>query len=188
MKRIIQLMALITLIGFKGATAQNSAGEGHSVAVSIPEIAILDIEGKNGIEDINLAVNADDLEAGKVLKVLKRNASLWLNYTSIIASSGNQRNISVSADNIPDVDGLQLKLKTFAANNNGDGTLGATEGLIFPSVIPTNIITGIGSAYTGNGWKKGHKLKYILKFVGDFADLNVEDVNSTVTLTYTITD
>jgi hypothetical protein len=184
---IIRTIILITL-AFSGLSYAQDNTQSSNVAISIPEIAILDIENEN-TTDINFNLNADGLEGGKIFKVRKNNASLWLNYTSVVSESGNQRSISVQAENLPTIDGMVVKVQALPFREGfGGGDLGTPTGTITPNEVPTELVTNIGSAYTGNGQRKGHRLRYKLRFNGDFADLNVEDAASTITMTYTITD
>ncbi len=187
MKKITLLSAFVSVLGIGTAFAQDNAAQSHNVAISIPEIAILDIE-TTGAENVTFALDADGLEAGSEFIIDEENADLWINYTSVVAASGNTRSISISADNVPEIEGLTLKVIASAHAGNGGGTVGAPTAIVTPSATPADIITGIGSAFTGNGNSNGHNLTYHLDFNGDFADLNVDQAGMNIEMTYTITD
>jgi hypothetical protein len=187
MKKSTLLFAFAAALGINALFAQDTDEQSHNVAISIPEIAILDIETTENA-DVTFALDANGLEAGEEFVIDEENSDLWINYTSVVAASGNQRNITVESNSVPSIDGLTLKVVASAHSGNGGGTIGSPTAIVQPSSTPANIITGIGSAYTGDGNTNGHNLTYHLDFNGDFADLNVSDAASTISMTYTITD
>lgn len=187
MKKSTLLFAFATVLGATTLFAQDTDEQSHNVAISIPEIAILDIETTDNA-DISFALDAAGLEAGEEFVIDEENSDLWLNYTSVVTASGNQRSITVESNSVPSITGLTLKVVAAAHAGSGGGSLGAPTAIVTPSATPADIITGIGSAYTGDGNANGHNLTYHLDFTGDFADLNVADAASTISMTYTISD
>jgi len=169
------------------APTQNTDVPSHNVAISIPEIAILDIETTENA-DVTFELNADNLEAGQEFIINESNSDLWINYTSVVIAAATQRFITVESNSVPSIAGLTLKVIASAHAGIGGGTVGAPTAIVTPSSTPANIITEIGSAFTGNGNSNGHNLTYHLDFTGDFADLNVSDAASTIAITYTILD
>jgi len=79
---------------------------------------------------------------------------------------------------------------TPAIGFGGGGTFGSPA--IPPSTpLTTNvldIITGIGSAYTGNGPNKGHILLYGLEITSGGYGLLKHDASTSLTVTYTLSD
>ncbi len=188
MNKVTLLSAFVATLGLGTAFAQSDEDfQTHNIAISIPEIAILDIE-TTGSENVTFALNADNLEAGAEFIVDEENSDLWINYTSIVAVAGNERSISITADDVPEIDGFTLKVIAAEYSGSGEGTLGDPTTIVTPSESPTDIITGIGSAFTGDGNSNGHNLTYYLDFDGDFADLNVDDAGMNIEIKYTITD
>jgi len=187
MKKSTLLFAFATALGATTLFAQDIEKQSHNVAISIPEIAILDIETTDNA-NVTFALNANNLEAGQEFIIDESNSDLWINYTSVVAAATTERSITVESSSVPSIDGLTLKVIASAHAGNGGGNVGAPTAIVTPSVVPTNIITGIGSAFTGNGNSSGHNLTYHLDFTGDFADLNVTDAASTISMTYTIMD
>jgi len=187
MKKTAQLFGFVAAFGITGLYAQDVSTQSHNVAISIPVIAILDIESTAG-ENVSFALNADGLEAGAEFIIDEENSDLWINYTSIVPAVASARTITVHSDNAPTITGLTLKVVASAHTGVGGGNFGTPTAIVTPSAIPTDIITGIGSAFTGNGNSNGHNLTYHLDFNGDFADLNVASAFMTINMTYTITD
>ncbi len=187
MKKSTLLLAFALGIGIKLVSAQDVSTKQHNVNISIPEIAILDIESTNAA-NISFALDASGLEAGDQFIIDEENNDLWINYTSLVSAIASQRDISITAANLPTITGLTVTVVASAHSGIGGGNLGTPSAVVTPSTIPTNIITGIGSAFTGDGNANGHNLTYYLDFTGDFGDLNVATGASAISMTYTITD
>lgn len=195
MKKSILTTALFTMT-LLAANAQDKSTDNHKVKFEIPEIALLDIESSNKTNDITLTVEAPT-EAGE--SVVLDNAydrSLWLNYTSIVnknsSSKDNNRNVAVKISDGKVPGGLNLNVEAQSASSDGKGDKGKSVGTTLTLTSnDQDIITGIGSCYTGNGEGKGHQLVYSLELAkeGDaFGELD-NDLNDTeITITYTISD
>ncbi|HDR52697.1 MAG TPA: hypothetical protein ENN90_13945 [Mariniphaga anaerophila] len=187
MKKLSVIIATV-LFSFGVANAQTDSNEAsHGVEITIPTVAIIDIEGPNGESPtINLTPSIDGLEAGAAVNFSSAtNNDLWLNYTSIVKSN-QKRNITASIDgNLPA--GVSLKVKAGTDASLGNGAAGSPESEITLESTAKNVITGIGSAYTGEGYKNGHQLTYTLDMADEsYAKLVAADYN--VTVTYTITE
>lgn len=85
--------------------------------------------------------------------------------------------------------GMVLKVTAGAAAGSGDGTLGGTAGVVTLDGTAQNVVTAIGSCYTGDGTTNGHQLTYALELDagGNYADLDINDA-TTLEITYTLTD
>ncbi len=187
MKRTSVLFAFAIVFGISSLYAQDADFQTHNVSISIPNIAILDIETTDD-QDVLFNLDASGLDAGSEFIIDEENSDLWINYTSILGASGNQRSITVQSSEVPSIDGLTLKVIASSHSGTGGGSMGVPTTLVTPSVNPQNIITGIGSSFTGNGNSNGHQLTYHLDFTGDFADLNADLASAVITMTYTIID
>jgi len=186
MKKTSLLFACATVLGLGTAVAQSS--QAHNVAISIPQIAILDIE-TSGDANVSFAVSADGLEAGSALVIDEENSDLWINYTSVVQGQASVRTVTVeTGTQETTIAGLVLKVEASAHSGSGGGQYGTPTAIVTPTDLPQNIITGIGSSFTGNGASNGHNLTYHLDFTGNFEDLNLDDANMTIEMTYTITD
>ena len=186
MKKITLTLATV-LIFFGLGFAQNDKGEAaHAVVINIKSHALVDVESEKGeAQYINLSPEAPK-EAGLGLDFSKAtDNSLWLNYSSIVKQK-QTRIVSVSMkEKMPE--GIELYLTASKDVGEGKGKLGeAYQDGQKLSANGIKLVTGIGSCYTGSGYKKGHNLKFALKMDEDkYGELITEDYK--VEVIYTIT-
>ncbi|MCY1720286.1 hypothetical protein OU798_08020 [Prolixibacteraceae bacterium Z1-6] len=190
MKKLSLIIATVLVLGVaKISKAQvDSESASHGVSFEVPQIAILDIEGGENIE-LNLGTIVEEAGDGIDLSGVT-NDQLWLNYTVLTGTGQNGRaqeqKIYVSIDNA--IPGINLMLKVGADEGAGAGANGTpsnSSAIVVDDEASTEIISGIGSSYTGDGTNKGHNLAYSLE-VGDFEELVAG--SHSVTVTYTFTD
>ncbi|WP_294210026.1 hypothetical protein [uncultured Chryseobacterium sp.] len=169
--------------------AQDTNTDTHTVGITIPEVALVDIEPA-ATKNITLGFTAPT-EAGLPITATGSNSTLWLNYSSIKSSTDATRNVSVRLDAL--IPGIDILVTAAAATGAGGGTLGTSAGQITLSAADQTIISGIGSAYTGDGANNGHNLTYALASgsgtgtVASYADLQAT-TSAVATVTYTISD
>ncbi len=184
-------MAVQVVVPSSGDTDTKEAS--HNVGITIPTVAIVDIEEEGGSEagTITLKPDVSSLEAGSAVDFsTATDNSLWLNYTSIVTGNSNSssREITVELDNENNLPaGVSIKLQAGNAASTGKGTKGTpVSGGVTLSEDAQNLITGIGSCYTGSGFENGHQLTYTLNMDNDeYADLMAKSYE--VQVTYTIT-
>ncbi|GAB3420082.1 hypothetical protein [Niabella aquatica] len=166
--------------------AQDTQTDNHTIGITIPEVALVDIE-PGASKNITMNFTAPT-EAGLPLTAPSANSTLWLNYSSIKSSGDPTRNITVKLTAL--VPGVDIKVTAAAAAAAGDGTFGTPSAQLTLSLSDQAIISGIGSAYTGDGANNGHNLTYDVAFgsgsTASYADL--EATSATATVTYTISD
>lgn len=180
----ILLTAVLLLIA-SATFAQDTNVDSHTVTIGIPQVALLDLESAT-----ELAVTLDGTaptEAGEKVVFNASNNDLWINYTSIKSTANPSRGISVQITDGTVPAGLQLTVEAASYSGSGAGTTGTSAGSIKLSSSAQNLITGIGSAYTGNGTSNGHNLTYSLTQVGEYADLDFDNSSSLI-ITYTLSD
>lgn len=160
--------------------------DSHTIGITIPEVALVDIES-SGSKNITMDFTAPT-EAGLPIVAPTNNTALWLNYSSIKSTTDVTRTISVKLDAL--IAGVDIKVTAGAAASTGDGTKGTPSSQLTLTAADQTIISGIGSAYTGNGASNGHNLTYELAFgttgAASYADLQAS--SNTATVTYTISD
>lgn len=179
---------LLTSVGFL-TFAQDSKIASHTVQIVIPEVALLDLE-TSGSSSITVTA-VSPTEAGNPLDfTTATNSNLWINYSSIVGSSSDpSRTVSanITTGTIPG--GVDLKVVAASDAGQGSGTVGTTASALTLSSSAQTLISGIGSAYTGNGTSKGHNLTYTLAAKsGDYANIDFDDSPASVTVTYTLSD
>ncbi len=174
-----------------GANAQaDDADDAHDITTDVPEVALLDIETGGANTTISLGPTAPT-EAGEPLDFSgATDNSLTLNYSSTIAS-GTLRSVTAAITNGTVPAGSDLKVTAAAHTGTGGGTLGSSAGQITLDGTATDVLTGIGSSYTGDGNANGHVLTYVLdaQAVANYGNIvHNNGGTNTVTVTYTITD
>lgn len=191
MKRLNYPLALsIVLIAVSAnVKAQDKNFDNHTIAITIPKVALVDIEPAAS-KNLTLVFTAPT-EAGLPLTAPTPNSTLWLNYSSIKSQADLTRNVTVKLAAL--VPGVDIKVTAAAATGSGGGTLGTPSAQLILSAADQTIITGIGSAYTGDGANNGHNLTYALNYgsaagsVASYSDLSATTTAS-ATVTYTISD
>ena len=184
----ISLTLAVALAAGTFAFAQDDQDDNHQISFSIPATSILDIEGPGGNNSINFTPEAIT-EAGNAFDFNLSDNSLWLNYSNIKPDADGTRKVTVGMTNALPT-GMSLTVTAGADAGNGQGVKGTPSGsaITLADGSTSTIITGIGSAFTGNGVSSGHQLTYNLSFdEEDFSTLSA-DLNQSVTITYTIAD
>lgn len=197
MKKVTLILTAIFILGVSNIS--NAMGDSdtetdnHKVRFNIPSFALLDIEASGeeaNISGIELTVAAPT-EAGEGLDLTNASDnSLWLNYSILKVNRGSNKKVTVQLDQ--DItSGLLLKLTAAGATNTGKGNKPNATGTLSLTSTSQDLITGIKSAYTGQGVNKGYQLTYKLEEDPNVTDANYSNIfsgNVEVTVTYTITD
>ena len=208
----LTITAILIFAGAATLRAQNPTGGDtdeatHNVTVNIPMFALVDVE--DGGADIILTPGISN-EAGSPLDFSVASASDnsgYLNYTSVVGSSdgnnvdyyGNgegsgdvsERRITVVTNGALNGTGVALQLVAASDAGGGAGQVGSPVAVLPLSSTTQNLITGIGSCYTGDGTSSGHNLTYSLVQTQDANGVDYGALSSgsyDVTITYTITD
>src|SRR5690606_33169742 len=145
--RILPAM-LIAMTWGVGAQAQvDDSDDSHTITVTIPPVAILDIE-TTATKNFSLGP-AVPTEAGNPLDDSATNNTLWLNYSFIPSGQGGTASITVQTDAV--IPGMDINVEAAAAAAaNGDGQKGTPTGVITLSSTGAQvIIEDIGASYTG---------------------------------------
>lgn len=196
MKKKVQNLAY-AVIAIVGLGLQSSYGQtdtktdNHTIGITIPEVALLDIE-LAASKNITMAFTAPSpSEAGNPIVAPTDNTALWLNYSSIVTASGLDatRKVTVYADVL--IPGIDIKVTAGADAGAGAGTKGTPSSqLTLTAGVATaqDIITGIGSCWTDTGASKGHQLTYSLGLTSAATYSSLRAGTTTVTVTYTLSD
>lgn len=184
MKKII--LSIVAFVAFWGvAVAQDINTASHTINLTVPEVAIIDIEPAASTS-INMAVTAPT-EAGNPLVWTSTNNTLWLNFSSTVSTGSKTRKVQVSATGIPS--GITLKVAT-TSNSGGTGKGNRGTGVTTPFAISTtaaDLVSGIKTSYTGDGSGNGYQLTYSLVEPADADYSTLYSGSNAITVTYTIT-
>ncbi len=179
-----KLGLLFTMVGAAfllttNVMAQDTGEAGEAVTYSLPAMKILDIEGT--APSLTFAAPA---EAGTAVEPVTDNAS-WLNYTSVIATgTTNKVTCVLSGTAVPT--STVLKVTAAAHAGTGNGTYGTTANQVTLSTSAVDVITGIGSCWTGDGNLNGHQLTYEWSITSSAYAALVTAGAADITATYTI--
>ena len=180
-------LAIIAVLGFGfGASAQDTNIDFHTVTITIPEVALLDIE-LAGSKNITTTFTAPT-EAGEAIVAPTTGlGSLWLNYSSIVTASGldMSRTVSVKASGL--IAGTSLNVTAGVPVITGGGTGGSPVAITAITAADQTIISGIGSVWTGDGVNSGSNITYALTAPAASYGSLVAGTTA-VTVTYTLSD
>ncbi len=167
----------ILFISIKINVLAQSASASTNLGLSIPAIALLDIKTDNEI-----SFSAPNQSISTITP--ESTSNTWINYSSIVAAgSSNKITVNISGGTVPEQ--TSIKLSTAADAGHGGGNVGTPIHEVILSESPQDIITNIGSCFTGAGTNNGHQLSYAW-----IADANITENNNynnnAIELTYTI--
>jgi len=160
--------------------------DSHTVTITIPEVALLDLESTTGENGIELTAT-EPTKAGDKVVFNQTNSDLWINYSSIVGKKSTREvTVAITEGDVPA--GLELSVVAKDDVKKGEGTTGSAikDAIVLNDKKAVTIIEGVGSAYTGNGANKGHNLTYKIAQTGSYSDLKFGD--SSLTIMYTLTD
>jgi hypothetical protein len=186
-KKIVLLISLVVLF-FSFSTivpAQNNNKAEMSITLKIPAIALIDFV-VDGSQTITYSYSYSTPNQVEQIITPTTSDNTWLNYSSIVIDDlTNYITVHISSGSLP----ADVSLNVLIGNDvgAGDGIIGTSIGQIILSTFPQNIITNIGSCYTGRGIYKGHQLTYTWENPDSYNySLNYENGNA-IAVTYTIT-
>lgn len=157
----------------------------HKARVMIPEVAMLALHN-GGSQGVQFSVGAPNTAGDQVHLQSVDQSSVWLNYSSVVSPNQKRKVTATVLGNIPE--GIALKVKTGQNAQIGIGETGTSNGIIHLSNNPSDIISGIGSCYTGHGINKGQQLTYELEINNDQFYHNNELNDLRLSIVYTLTD
>ena len=160
--------------------AQDTGEAGQAVSYDMPAMKILALKGS--APSLTFVAPAN---AGAAIAAVT-NDSTWINYTSVVDSTSATNKVTVAISGTVPV-GTTLTVAAASDAGAGNGTVGSPAGTVTLSSTAQDLITSIGSCYTGDGDGSGHQLTYTWSANSDdYADI-VAGSGSDITATYTIT-
>jgi hypothetical protein len=178
----LKIIAIVSvfLFGSQLSYAQDGVSASHSILLTIPHVAMVDVEGGGSI---SLGLSSPN-EAGLGMGSSATNSSLWLNYSSTTnTSSSNSVMVKLDAA----IPGLDLKITASADASAGGGATGTPANTLTLSTTEQSLINNIGSCYTGDGTNKGHNITYSL-VANSYSLIEHNPTPGVITITFTITN
>ena len=194
MKLTKLFFAAVIVLSANASFAQDTNEASHTVTINIDEVALLDLEATDGTAIILKGTAPTEAGEAVTFGADATNATIWINYSSIVGSTTEPtRNVTVKITDGIIPAGLKLTVLAAADAGNGAGNVGVatSTATTLDDATDQEIISGVGSAYTGDGANSGHKLTYELDYETDAAtdygslDFDKSDV---LTITYTLSD
>ncbi|KJF44500.1 hypothetical protein [Draconibacterium sediminis] len=175
---------LLGLVLCRNASAQFDEKNVH-IGFSLPEVALMDVEYiGNGTIEFELLPAAESGGSPVIRQLTSQ--EFWINYSSALGKFSPDRSIvaQIAGGTVPE--GLELYILAADYSGNGEGKTGASAGKVLVGSDPRPIITGIGSAYTGNGIGNGHQLNFEI----DISQMEKVSASGShdFTILYTLTD
>jgi hypothetical protein len=171
---------IIAISSARKVSAQNTNVVQMPIVFSIPAIALVDFAGSDRRITFIAGKGAEQIITPSTLD------KTWINYSSIVdGNSTNSISVNLSSDNVP-VE-IRIKLDISPDAGAGAGKTGKPTGQIILTGYPQEIITGIGSCFTGRGTLKGHQLTYSWEWLPPY-DVDHSSIdNIEISVTYTVT-
>jgi len=145
-------VALLGAVVCSPAIGQTNAAT-HDLSLGMPEINLL--SSNSSTVNLELTTNV----AGEAVQSSISDSTARVKISSVVAGVQSRTlSASVSAGSVPA--GTQLRLVAKAPNANFGGTTGTLGSEATLSGSAANIITGIGSCFSGTGSDDGYVLKY----------------------------
>lgn len=179
MKKVVFLLGMMVVTMGLFTTkviAQTTAGE--AVTYTLPAMKLLALAGTApSLTFVTPAYGAAIADA--------TSSGSWLNYTSVVdAALTNKIQVKITGT-VPA--GTTLKVVAGSAAGTGDGTRGTSASAVTLNATDQDLITGIGSCYTGTGASSGANLTYTWSVTPTgYASLRSNAAASDITVTYTI--
>ena len=187
MKHLVIVILVSTIVSLALNTfAQNSAKQ--NIDIRIPEVALLGLVADNSNTSL-VHTKSNNVAENSVSFVNETDINLvWINYSSVKKAHSASRKITAFVQgDIPK--GIKLKVSASAASSDGKGQLGQPKGSTVLGEQPAEIISNIGSCYTGQGAQHGHSLIYSLDVDEKEAGLvALNSENITINIIYTLAD
>ena len=177
---VISITLLLSVIGFH-VTGQNTNTSTGTITLGLQEVSLIDANA-----DVSLVLTPQS--AGLAVKPSVKDSTARILISSVV-SAENTRDLSVAfSGTLPT--GTFLKLQAKNPNASFVGTAGTVAGEIeFNNTTSQNIVTGIGTCYSGTNADDGYKLVY--EFGTSATSENYADIRAVggtaITATYTLT-
>src|SRR5690554_6238044 len=161
----IHILFCFFILTAKSDAQTNSVN--HQIKVKIHEVALLSLE-TDSPETTETAINSNQTTANQaVTEQVARNNNIWINYSSVVRDGSHRRRVTASVQGeMPE--GCSLSVTTSASAGIGKGQHGKSAGKVYLSSEPVEIISDIGSCYTGKGIHNGHQISYQIELADNY--------------------
>ena len=186
MKKLTEIL-MIGLLAF-GLVGVGLAGSSdtHNLTITIPEIAELAIvEGSNGSTAITLAISNVTQAGEEYFPTDVTDNSLYLHYT-VLTSSDKKITAQITSGTVPTALDLTVEATVGSAGGGDQGT--SAGEVTLDGGTAQDLITSIGSCWTGTNNTDGANLTYTLKLESGHSRSELTPTSASLVVTYTITN
>ena len=176
---LILLLSFVLLFSRGMVTAQSKNTVEIPIVFTIPAIALVDFAGSDAHITFTSGNGAEQIITPSTLD------KTWINYSSIVeGKTTNIISVNLSSGYLPAE--VKINLDVGQDVGAGAGTTGKPIKQIALTPYPQEIITGIGSCYTGRGIQKGHQLTYSWEWMPpyDVDHSSIDKIEISVTYTF----
>jgi len=177
------LLVIIFLFGVYVVSAQDNRSASHTITILPPPMAMLQVESSTQVALTNNHQLQTTFERNN-----KRASSTKMTISSVVIQNTNTTRYiyaQITRGNLPV--GMQLKLQTVNQNQNAGEESGKTIQELVLSNYAKNVISGMGTCFTGNGNNAGFDLKYSVAQATN-QQTNYINAQNALTVTYTFSD
>lgn len=154
-------MLVIVLVLMAGLSAKAQTTTSHEIRTVVPKVALVNV-----VSDHPVHAEADASQPGTCLQTVRLNGNhpseCWINYTSVLDESRKPRKVIARVQKgLPR--GVKLVMETWPASGSSKGQTGMPISRTEITEQPVEIITGIGTSFTGKGTSNGHLVRLSLE-------------------------
>jgi len=177
----IHIVSLIALLCTENRiSAQNNVVE-MPIVLNIPTVSLIDFSGSERKIIFKSGSGAEQIITPSTI------GKTWLNYSSIVdGKSFNNISVQIRSGNLPTE--VDIMLEVSEDSGAGAGKTGLPVGRIKLTDFPQEIITGIGSCFTGRGEGKGHQLVFSWNWKPPYDKIYSNFDNIEIAVIYTLTN
>jgi len=187
MKKLTRIL-MIGLLAFGLVGVGLAASDTHNLTINIPSIALLSIVDATGTPNPTVALAISDvLQAGEEYFTSNvTDNTVYLRYT-VLTSAAKRITAQITTGTVPTYLDLTVVATIGIAGGGTQGTAAAEVTL--DGGLAQDVITGIGSCWTGINQGDGANLTYTLKMEGIHTqdELTALAAPANLVITYTIT-
>ena len=175
MKKFIFFIGMLGVFSILSVNVSAQATANHSIDMGIPEILLLSTK----VDPMNLVLTTGTAGAA----IAGGLDSSYVQVSSIRTDAGTHK-ITASIANVPAGTTVQVNTE-IPTNANQGGALGTGTSNIVLGTTAVDLVTAVGSCYTGTGFSDGYKLVYAwLVDLANYANIrSIAGGNALVTLT-----
>lgn len=151
--KIVVFFTVLFLLWSAHVMAVDTNVATSTLTLGVPEVSLL--RTSSGIITLTLSQRG----AGESIDLYKSDSTARILISSVITSATRMLSAKITAGTVPS--GAQLQLVAKSPNASFVGTSGTLGSPVTLDATDRNIITGIGTCYSGTGASDGYPLKFI---------------------------